>query len=88
MLTRIWDDRSVRAYWKNKVRQVNNLTAEGTPKSFDMDETSWKCHSDGAHMETYEVERGKPREWETQIMVGALSKRNWTDGGTYKFTYA
>ena len=67
---------------KIRVGKAIALTAEGTPKSYDMAETSWKCHSDGAHMETYEVERGKPREWETQIMVGALSKRNWTAGGT------
>ena len=83
MLTRLWDDRSVRAYWKNKVRQENfSWRRKELLSLLDMDETSWKCHSDGAYSENYEVERGKPHEWETQIMVGALSWRNWTDGGT------
>lgn len=34
------------------------------------------CHSDEALLETIEVERGKPRERETQILVGALFLRN------------
>ena len=82
MLTRGCDARSVRAYWKNKVRQAVAWRRKELLSLLDMDETSWKCHSDGAYNESYKVERGKPHEWETQIMVGALSWRNWTDGGT------
>jgi len=45
------------------------LTAGDAPKSQDMASYPWKCHSDAVPLETAEVERGKPRERETQIMV-------------------
>jgi len=31
------------------------------------------------YLETSRVERGKPREWETQILVGELSIVKWND---------
>ena len=56
-----------------------SLTAGKIPKSIlDMVWILWKCHSDGAFLEIKRVERGKPHERETQIMVGALSRRKWT----------
>jgi len=42
-----------------------------TPKSNMIWKNPWKCRSDGANLETYWVERGKPHEWATQTKVGA-----------------
>ena len=71
-----WDACSVRAWWIHKPRQLvlNWLTAGKIPKFFmNMVWIPWKCHSDVAFSEMKRVERGKPHERETQIMVGALS---------------
>lgn len=55
------------------------------PKSLDMAEYPWKCHSDEALLETAKMERGKPHERETQTMVGELSWRNQTERRTVIF---
>ncbi len=52
------------------------LTAGNSPKSSDMVTLPLKCHSDVVFPETARVERGKPHERETQIMVGEFSERN------------
>ena len=40
--------------------------------------SKYKSAKETSLLEIKEVERGKPREWETQILVGELVKRNWT----------
>ncbi|EIT86648.1 hypothetical protein A374_03719 [Fictibacillus macauensis ZFHKF-1] len=52
------------------------LTAGNSPKSQDMVTLPLMCHSDVVFSETKRVERGKPHERETQIMVGEFSLRN------------
>lgn len=52
------------------------------PKISENEMIRYKSAKETSLLEIKEVERGKPREWETQIMVGELWWRNQTKSGT------
>ena len=49
------------------------------PKISENEMIRYKSAKETSLLEIKEVERGKPREWETQILVGELveGKRTW-----------
>ena len=52
------------------------------PKISENEMIRYKSAKETSLLEIKEVERGKPREWETQILVGELWEGNWTDSRT------
>ena len=47
------------------------------PKISENEMIRYKSAKETSLLEIKEVERGKPREWETQIMVGELDEEKW-----------